>query len=127
MPIENDISRWAKKTLAVLGVEGSEIDIYLVSDELMHELNLSYRKKDKPTTVLSFEAPDIPRPDTKYKHLGEVYLAPKYISAHNEDIRRLLVHGILHLLGFDHIRKADADLMERKEEETIKKAGFNIS
>ena len=112
--------------LSIIGLSGCEVDIYLISDELMHELNLKYRKKDKPTTVLSFEAADIPRPETKYRHLGEVYLAPKYISAHNEDIRRLLVHGILHLIGYDHMKKADTDRMEKKEKEVLKKTGLLI-
>lgn len=124
--IESGITKSAEEILSLLGLSGCEVDIYLVSDEVMHELNLNYRKKDKPTTVLSFEAPEIPHPETEYRHLGEIYLAPKYISAHNEDIRRLLVHGILHLLGYDHLGKADTARMERKEKEILAKAVFNI-
>lgn len=124
--IESRIEKSAKEILSLLGLEGREVEIFLVSDETMHELNLNYRKKDKPTTVLSFEAPEIPHPETKYRPLGEIYLAPNYISAHNEDIRRLLVHGILHLIGYDHLGKTDTARMESKEDEILAKAVFNI-
>jgi probable rRNA maturation factor len=124
--LESKIEASAKEILSILGLSGCEAEIYLISDELMRELNFKYRKKDKPTTVLSFEASNIPRPETKYRHLGEIYLAPKYIAGHNEDIRRLLVHGILHLIGYDHIKKADEVRMEKKEEEVLRKAVFII-
>ena len=130
MPRKNDIETRitdsAEEILSILGLKGCEVDIYLVSDEVMHELNLNYRKKDKPTTVLSFEAPKIPHPETEYRHLGEIYLAPKYISAHNEDIRRLLVHGILHLIGYDHLGVKDTARMEKKEDEVLAKTVINI-
>ncbi|MDD5098963.1 MAG: rRNA maturation RNase YbeY [Candidatus Colwellbacteria bacterium] len=120
------IKRSAEKILSALRLSGCEVDIFLVSDELMRDINMAYRKKDKPTTVLSFEDPDIPHPETRLRHLGEIYLAPKYISAHNEDIGRLLVHGILHLVGYDHIKKTDEIRMEKKEKEILRKAGFII-
>ena len=124
--LELRVEKSAKEILSLLGLSKCEVDIYLVSDEVIHKLNLIYRKKDKPTTVLSFEAPKIPHPETKYRHLGEIYLAPKYISTHNEDIRRLLIHGILHLLGYDHIKKEDAARMDRKENKILKETFFNI-
>lgn len=120
--MEKKLAKTAKKILEILGVSGSSLEIFLVSNKVMRDINREYRGKDKETNILSFEAADIPRPDEKLNHLGEIYLAPNYISAHNEDIENLLVHGLLHLLGYDHEqgeRKAKA--MEKKEKEVIKK------
>ena len=127
MKLEDKIKKAAETTLKYLGVEGSELEIYLVSDETMHSINMEYRGKDKPTNILSFEEPaDIPRPDTKRRFLGEIYLAPKYIRTHNDDMALLVVHGVLHLLGYDHVNDKDAVVMEAKEDEVLKKAGINI-
>ena len=123
--MESELREAASKVLDILNVTDSSLDVFLVSDEVMRDINREYRGKDKETNILSFEPPDMPRPDTELRHLGEIYLAPDYIKNHNEDIFRLLVHGILHLLGYDHEKnERDAEVMEKKEEEVIKKAGF---
>jgi len=115
----------AKKVLAILGISGSSLEIFLVTDKVMRDINREYRGRDKETNILSFEASDVPRPDEKLCHLGEIYLAPSYISAHNENINHLLVHGILHLVGYDHEQgERKAKEMENKEEEIIKKLGY---
>jgi probable rRNA maturation factor len=123
--MEKKLATTAKKILAILGVSGSSLEIFLVSDKVMRDINREYRGRDKETNILSFEAADIPRPGEKLRHLGEIYLAPEYISAHNESISHLLLHGILHLLGYDHEQGArKARVMEKKEEEIIKKLGY---
>jgi len=115
----------AIRILEVLRVSNSSLDIFLVSDAVMRDINREYRGQNKVTNILSFKAPHVPRPDSTLHHLGEVYLAPKYISYHNEDIRHLLIHGILHLLGYEHeCSKIKARSMENKEKEIIAKAGF---
>ncbi len=127
MKLEEKIKKAAETTLEYLKIEGSEVEIYLVSDETMHLINKKYRGKDKPTNVLSFEEPvDIPRPNTDKRHLGEIYLAPEYIRNHNDDIALLVVHGILHLLGYDHMNDKEAAVMEAKEDEVLEKAGITI-
>jgi len=88
-----------------------EIDVYLISSGRMRHLNKMFRKKDKPTNVLSFQKPK----NFPGKQLGEVYLDPFYIKKHKEDLTLMLVHGVLHILGYDHKKRNDRIIMEKKE------------
>lgn len=85
---ESLLKKTAKK---VLTSEKSDKDlsIAIVEPEEIHRLNKKYRKKDKPTDVLSFN----------YGDSGEVILCPKKIEG---KIEKVLVHGILHILGYNH-------------------------
>ncbi len=76
------------------------INVVLVDNKFIQSLNNQFRKKDEPTDVLSFNISD---------ELGEIYLSPSFIREHltqgvsfEEELCRMLVHGTLHLLGFDH-------------------------
>ena len=123
--MEKKIKIAAEKFLKILGVTNRSLEIFLVSNNVMRDINREYRGKDKATNVLSFEAAAMPFLSKTALPLGTIYLAPKYITDHNEDIRYLLLHGILHLLGYTHeqgTRKAKA--MEQKEKEVISKARF---
>lgn len=112
----------AQNILQALQISGCSLEIFLVSDRIMRDINREYRGKDEPTNVLSFNAAKIPRPENKIRHLGEIYLAPKYISSHNEDIQYLLLHGILHLVGYEHEKSnSSACRMQKKEKEIIQK------
>lgn len=105
------------------------IDVLLVSDKTMHKINLARRGKDKPTDVLSFpllmweEGVKYPEID-----LGELYLAPAYIKRQPEVAETTLkehalfltVHGILHLLGYDHMIAKERGEMESLEDRIIK-------
>ncbi|MDE2001655.1 MAG: rRNA maturation RNase YbeY [Patescibacteria group bacterium] len=93
------------------------IDAFLVDSETMRKLNRKYRKKNKATNVLSFQAPLHFPTDT----LGEIYLDPKYIEKKGEDLVFMLAHGVLHILGYDHIRERDRMKMERKEKQLLAK------
>lgn len=92
------------------------VNIILTSDSLLHRLNKEFRKKDKPTDVLSFNFDD---PEL----LGEIYIsldkarlqAREYNATFEEEVTRLLVHGLFHLLGYTHYRKAERLRMESKE------------
>ena len=80
------------------------LEIYLVGDTFMRK------------NVLAFPHPrGFPRPDLKEIPLGEIYVNPKYISEHNENFTFMLIHGFLHLLGYDHVKKDDRIAMEREE------------
>ena len=119
------IEQTVSETLGILGVSGVSVEVYLVPDEVIRSLNLAWRGKNKPTNVLSFESPEgVPHPETELRHLGEIYLAPEYINNHNEDIRKLAIHGLLHLLGYDHVKSSDAKKMERIENSVFKKMGI---
>jgi probable rRNA maturation factor len=103
--------------IAVLMKLRKPIDVFLVDGQTMRTLNRKYRKKDKTTNVLSFVTP----PDFPIDVLGEIYLDPKYIEKKNEDLAFMLLHGVLHILGYDHERKSDRIVMEKKEKQVMKK------
>jgi len=110
------VKRLANKLTKSLSKEG-KIDLYLVSARQMRLLNKKFRKKDKDTNVLSFVNPE-GFPD---EVLGEVYLNPVYIKNNNEDLKLMLVHGVLHILGYDHVKNSDKIKMERREKALISK------
>ncbi len=118
----------------VLSEEGVSRPCYLslsiVSDSQMHELNLEWRDQDRATDVLSLECdrPDDPElAEDEPCELGDIVLAPCYIErqAHSfgttpaDETRLLLVHGVLHLLGYDHIDEDEACVMEAREDELL--------
>ena len=111
----------AKKVLDFLGYKNTVVEVNLVKSSVMRNLNRKFRGKDSTTNVLSFGTPSIfPSHKGFPRLLGEVYLDPTYVSEHNEDIEYLLVHGLLHLLGFDHTRFDDRIRMNRLEDKIIK-------
>lgn len=87
------------------------INIVFVKSEYIHNLNMKYRGIDAPTDVLSFEISDI-------KKGGEIYISPEYVYENfkneefEEEILRLIIHGTLHILGYDHSDSMDESLGE---------------
>ncbi len=108
---------------AVSGVyKNSEVSIVLVDDDEIKSINRQYRDIDKPTNVLSFELGD----DVL---LGDIYISldtvvrearNMNISVHDH-VAHMVVHGVLHLLGYDHITDEEAAVMELKETKILKK------
>ena len=106
------------------------VALSIVTDDRMRELNLEWRGIDRCTDVLSLECE---RPDDPYLapgeqcELGDIVLAPEYIARQAEsfgttaadETRLLLVHGMLHLLGYDHIEDEEAEFMEAREDELV--------
>lgn len=94
----------------------STINIVFVDEKEIQRLNKEYRDIDDVTDVLSFNL------DAK-GFLGEIYICPQYVQKtvqkYEEEIIRLIVHGILHLLGFEHKTKLDEG-KEQKEEMFVK-------
>ncbi len=103
--------RWVRdiagKLLDIQGLEGVEVSIYLTDDETIRLLNKNFRGKDKATDVLSFTYNE---QVGGYKLLGEIAIsidtakrqAKELGHSLEEEIKRLLVHGFVHLLGYDH-------------------------
>lgn len=130
--LKNPVRKQVLEILAVLKKEGCAIDVLLLGNRKMRSLNKKYRAKDSATNVLSFEEPkEFTYPGGGMKRKGEIYLNPDMSSdwwmKKNKkkaeeflDIRFLLVHGVLHLFGYDHIEDGDATKMERKEAAIIK-------
>ena len=118
---EPEIKRVAKACLQSMNIKQSLTEFYLIKNENMRGLNKKFRKKDKPTNVLSFKEPEsVPHPELKRKtRLGEIYLAPDYIRKKEEKIAVLVVHGVLHLLGYTHGRLRDKIEMEKRERKIL--------
>ena len=110
----------------------TEVDITLVDDAAIHELNRTYRGIDRPTDVLSFaldegeEEPEVD--DDEIEHLlGDVIIsAPTAVRQGEEyghglerEMTYLAVHGMLHLLGYDHMEEKDKLIMRKREEEVL--------
>ena len=117
----------AEQTLAWLGLMDVELSIMLCDDATIHPLNRDYRDKDRPTDVLSFAQREGDMAFTDDPVLGDVIISMETtIRQANErnhsietELTILLVHGILHLLGYDHIEDDDAEIMEAKEREVL--------
>ena len=98
-----------------------EVTCILTDDEHVHQLNRDYRDKDAPTDVLSFELSDSIHPENPI--LGEVYIsldrarlqAQEAECAINDEVLHLAVHGVLHLLGFEHDTDAGHERMRAEE------------
>ena len=117
------LQRHARRLLARLRLRGAELSLLLVSDRRMHALNRRWRGRDRPTDVLAFAQGEGPggAPDGL---LGDVVIsvdtarrqAAERGASLGREGDRLLVHGLLHLLGYDHERSAaEARRMARRE------------
>ena len=114
----------AQRLLSAAGEAGSSLSLTLVGDEAMRELNRAHRGKDAPTDVLSFPLLD---PDhvsgEEERMLGDVVIsvdtarrqAADYDAPLQRELERLLIHGILHVLGHDHMEPAERATMEAEE------------
>jgi probable rRNA maturation factor len=113
--------------------QGKIITVLFADDETMQDLNKEWRGLDKPTNVLSFPAPkDQPVPPGEFPLLGDIVLgfgtcvreaeaAGKTLGDHT---CHLIVHGVLHLLGYDHENDKDADVMEAAEIKILSTLGI---
>ena len=97
--------------------ERREVEIYIVNSSQMRKMNLKYKGLNKSTDVLAIESPKFPREENS---LGEIYLNPSYLKFKSYDIHYILIHGLLHLLGFTHQKKSDNIKMEKREKEVLK-------
>lgn len=129
----------SRKALGLLGLEGAELSILLVNDRRMKALNSMYRGVDRTTDVLSFpqqersafSTPPCP-PLSKGGTEGGVVLGDIVINLHQakrqaskhglsfrEELRWLLVHGLLHLIGYDHERSKYSERKMREKEKEL--------
>ncbi len=147
LALPNLADRAARSTLERLGLdpETCEVSLLACDDARIAALNAEFRGKAKPTNILSWpaeeraastpgEAPDLPEPAPgKILELGDIAIAyetcAREAAAQGRDLSahlcHLLVHGVLHLLGYDHMTDADAALMERLEVEILASMGVD--
>ncbi|UWZ98160.1 rRNA maturation RNase YbeY [Vibrio splendidus] len=129
LPTEQDIQLWLDKTIPQFQ-ENAELTVRIVDTEESHQLNHEYRGKDKPTNVLSFpfEAP----PGIELDLLGDLIICRQVVEKEAEEQNKpllahwahMVVHGSLHLLGYDHIEDDEAEEMESLETEIMQTMGF---
>ena len=117
----------SRAVLSYLDLSEAELSILLCDDATIHPLNRDYRGKDKPTDVLSFAQREGEFAFVDDNVLGDVIIsmdttirqAKERSHSTEVELRVLLVHGILHLLGYDHIEDDEAEIMEAKEREIL--------
>jgi len=131
-PTRRDIARWASAALGRRG-RGRELGVCTVGEAESARLNIRFRGRDKPTNVLSFSPPRLPRASGGASvPLGELVICPRVLEAEAQAQEKtlrahwahLVVHGTLHLLGYDHERADDARRMERREIAVLRRLGF---
>jgi probable rRNA maturation factor len=114
-------------TAETIGLEGVfDVSLLFANDDSVQILNRDWRGKNKPTNVLSFPGPDEKQPDGS-EHFGDIALAYETVAreAHeegkplNHHITHLLVHGFLHLAGYDHETDDEAEEMEQLERDIL--------
>lgn len=108
----------------------SEVSLLFTDDGQVQELNRDYRQQDKPTNVLSFAAQEGGGPATPM--LGDIVLARQTIEreaaeqekSREDHLTHLIVHGFLHLLGYDHETDGEAEIMENLETRVLANLGI---
>ena len=125
IPTTDDIAIWVNRAIDAAGNSSNmEVSVRVVGADEMQQLNSEFRDQDKPTNVLSFPAGDLTGlPDETERPLGDIVVCAAVVAAEAEQQRKtqsdhwahMIVHGTLHLLGFDHESDSDAAEMESLE------------
>lgn len=129
LPSEELLTEWVDAALNGR-LEQAELSIRIVDNDESQQLNSQYRGKDKPTNVLSFpfETPD----GIELDLLGDLVICAEVVASEARQQNKplmhhwshMVIHGVLHLLGFDHINNEEAEEMEQLEREIL--ATLNI-
>lgn len=122
LPAANTLRYWAQTVLPNATAEPIALTLRIITKEESARLNQRYRNQQGPTNVLSFAAAEcpvaiLPRP------LGDVVICAAIAERESQQqnktlqvhLAHLTIHGILHLMGYDHVRKKDAVIMENRE------------
>ncbi len=134
------LRRRGTRLLTMMGVEGAELSVLLTDDAEIRTLNAQWRGKDLPTDVLSFPQEDGPRPPGVPRTLGDVVISLETAERQRlrgalprlrdtlggdpgwslaDEVTFLLLHGVLHLLGHDHVEPDETAAMEALEAELL--------
>ncbi len=129
IPRASEFHSWVEASL-LRGYDDLEQTIRIVTEAESRELNLQFRGKDKPTNVLSFPSESA---FLDYDFLGDLVICAPLVSAEAEEQNKteiahwahLVVHGMLHLQGYDHENPAEAAKMEAREVEILSTLGYS--
>lgn len=134
-PAEDDLLMLANQAIGACGKEANlvwptdaELSLVFTDDEEVTKLNSQWRKKNKSTNVLSFPGGDIQPGQTSDIFIGDIVFALETIQSESEKqgkeysdhLVHLLIHGFLHLYGYDHIDNEQAQIMEALEQKILK-------
>jgi probable rRNA maturation factor len=131
----SQLERAARQTLAhQLAAPEAGLTIVVTTDEQLQELNFQYRQEDAPTDVLAFPA-DYTDPDTRIPYLGDVLISYPRAEAQAAaaghavaaELQLLAVHGVLHLLGHDHLEPDEKARMWAAQAEILDHLGVSIA
>ena len=119
-----------KGTAKYLNIKNKLVEIILVDNKKIHEINKTYRHIDKETDVISFAFYDDTVSNFE-ENLGEIYISvekaheqsEEYNHSFKRELSFLTVHGLLHLLGYDHMKKEDEEIMFNLQNEILKSIG----
>ena len=135
IPPDDAIREWVLRAAAVAGQDGDyAVSVRVVDEDEMHALNRDYRDQDKATNVLSFPAGDIDGlPPGEAPILGDLVVCAGVVTREAAEQGKavvdhwshMVVHGTLHLLGYDHMTDSEAAAMERLERDIL--AGLGIA
>lgn len=111
----------------------AQVSLRIVGAAESRKLNREWRGKDKPTNVLSFPAGDVLTPYSERYSLGDLAICVPVVTREAKQQHKrpdahwahMVVHGVLHLLGYDHENERDAQLMEGREKQILGQFGFN--
>lgn len=129
LPTEEQVQQWLDAAILPFQAE-AEVTVRIVDDAESQQLNFDYRNKDKPTNVLSF--PFQCPPGIELPLLGDLVICAPVVAAEAAEQHKslqahwahMVVHGCLHLLGFDHINDDDAEQMEAEEVTILQQLGI---
>ena len=138
LPDENAIARYAEVAARGIRDRESSMTVRIVDEAESQDLNCTYRHVDRPTNVLSFPAEipeDLPpelAEELMGSFIGDLVICKSVVEREAREQHKtaaehwahMIVHGTLHLLGFDHITDEEAEIMESREIAVLKELGF---
>lgn len=113
-------------------LENVEFNIIFVDSKKIHEINKTYRNVDRVTDVISFALEDNKTIELDHRLLGDIYIciekaeeqAKEYGHSFLRELAFLTIHGLLHLLGYDHMEKEEEKIMFQKQEDILNEFGI---
>ncbi len=126
----SDLKKFIRFAVSYLDIKDCYFNVIIVNNDYIHELNKNYRNIDKETDVISFALEDDKKVISKVRVLGDIYIsidkaesqANEYEHSLKRELSFLTIHGMLHLLGYDHMNSEDEKKMFGLQDEILNKA-----
>ena len=126
----DELNEYGTYLLDYMNIDAS-FSVIIVDNEKIHEINKTYRGIDRPTDVISFALEEDEDYEVKERLLGDIYISIDKVyeqaKEYNHSVKRelffLVTHGFLHLLGYDHMKKEDEEIMFPLQEKILEEYG----